>query len=71
VALNSSMYGLDGKPQSIKNNLTYCLRWLGVDHLNLYQPTRIDLGIHVEETIEAILEMVRLKESFPDKTLSF
>jgi aryl-alcohol dehydrogenase-like predicted oxidoreductase len=53
------MYGLDVRPQHIKNYLAYSLKQLGVDYIDLYQPARIDLGIPVEETIGAISDMVK------------
>ncbi|RVT57230.1 aldo/keto reductase [Niallia taxi] len=58
VAPNGKMYGLDVRPQHIKNYLTYSLKRLGVDYIDLYQPARIDLDIPVEETIGAISELV-------------
>lgn len=59
VAPNGAMYGLDVRPQHIKNYLAYSLKRLGVDYIDLYQPARIDLGIPVEETIGAISDMVK------------
>lgn len=59
VAPNGAMYGLDVRPQHIKNYLAYSLKRLDVDYIDLYQPGRIDLGIPVEETIGAISDMVK------------
>ncbi|WP_285767408.1 aldo/keto reductase [Peribacillus sp. SI8-4] len=59
VAPDGRMYGLDVRPQHIKNYLTYSLKRLGVDYIDLYQPARIDLAIPVEETIGAISDMVK------------
>ncbi|WP_238882668.1 aldo/keto reductase [Clostridium sp. YIM B02551] len=59
VAPNGSMYGLDVRPQTIKNYLTYTLKRLNLDYIDLYEPARIDLGIPVEETIGAISELVK------------
>ena len=56
---NGSLYGLDVRPQSIKNFLTHSLHRLHLDYIDLYQPARIDLGIPVEETIGAISELVQ------------
>ncbi|GKU30421.1 aldo/keto reductase [Clostridium folliculivorans] len=58
VAPNGAMYGLDVRPESIKNYLTYTLKRLNLDYIDLYQPARIDLGIPVEETIGAISDLV-------------
>ncbi|KQL33580.1 aldo/keto reductase [Bacillus sp. FJAT-25509] len=59
VAPNGSFYGLDVRPLSIKNYLTYTLKRLNLDYIDLYQPARIDLGIPVEETIGAISDLVK------------
>ncbi|PJN90399.1 aldo/keto reductase [Bacillus sp. mrc49] len=59
VAPDGKMYGLDVRPQHIKNYLTYSLKRLGVDYIDLYQPARIDLAIPVEETIGVISDMVK------------
>lgn len=53
------MYGLDVDPKNIKNYITYSLKRLNVDYIDLYQPARIDLGIPVEETIGAIADLVK------------
>lgn len=52
-------YGLDVRPLTIKNYITYSLKRLKVDYIDLYQPGRIDLGIPVEETIGAISDLVK------------
>ncbi|EHJ00465.1 aldo/keto reductase [Clostridium sp. DL-VIII] len=58
-APNGSIYGLDVRPQTIKNYLTYTLKRLNLDYIDLYQPARIDLGIPIEETIGAISDLVK------------
>jgi aryl-alcohol dehydrogenase-like predicted oxidoreductase len=52
-------YGLDVRPLTIKNYITYSLKRLKVDYIDLYQPGRIDQAIPVEETIGAISELVK------------
>ncbi|MDQ7093608.1 aldo/keto reductase [Desulfosporosinus sp. PR] len=59
VAPNGSIYGLDVRPLTVKNYLTYSLKRLNVDYIDLYQPARIDLAIPVEETIGAISDLVK------------
>ena len=56
---NGRMYGLDVDPKNIKNYITYSLKRLNLDYIDLYQPARIDLGIPVEETIGAIADLVK------------
>lgn len=59
VAPNGAMYGLDVRPQHIKNYVAYTLKRLNVEYIDLYQPARIDLAIPVEETIGAIADLVQ------------
>jgi aryl-alcohol dehydrogenase-like predicted oxidoreductase len=51
--------GFDGRPAAVKNFLAYTLQRLGTDHVDLYQPARIDPAVPVEDTIGAIAEMVQ------------
>jgi aryl-alcohol dehydrogenase-like predicted oxidoreductase len=56
---NGQPYGIDSRPLPIKNYLAYSLKRLGVDYIDLYQPSRIDPEIPVEETVGPIAEMVQ------------
>jgi aryl-alcohol dehydrogenase-like predicted oxidoreductase len=51
--------GFDGRPSAVKTSLTYSLKRLGVDHLDIYRPARLDPNVPIEETIGAIAEMVK------------
>jgi len=57
-APNGIPYGIDSRPLAIKNYLTYSLKRLDVDYIDLYQPCRIDPEIPVEETLGPLAEMV-------------
>jgi len=57
--LDGRMYGLDVRPQAVQNYLNYTLKRLGTDHIDLYQPARIDPNIPVEETIGAVADLVK------------
>lgn len=59
VSPDGRMYGLDVSPLTIKNYITYSLKRLNLDYIDLYQPGRIDLGIPVEETIGVISDLVK------------
>jgi aryl-alcohol dehydrogenase-like predicted oxidoreductase len=59
IAPNGMPYGIDMRPLTVRNYLTYSLKRLGVDYVDLYQPCRIDPEIPVEETIEPIAQMVK------------
>jgi aryl-alcohol dehydrogenase-like predicted oxidoreductase len=51
--------GDDARPQSIKTFLSYSLRRLGTDHIDLYQPSRVDPAVPIEDSIGAIADMVK------------
>jgi aryl-alcohol dehydrogenase-like predicted oxidoreductase len=51
--------GVDTRPVAVKNFLTYSLTRLGVDHVDIYRPTRLDPAVPIEDTIGAIAEMVK------------
>ena len=51
--------GFDGRPAAVKTSLAYSLQRLGVDHLDIYRPGRLDPQVPIEETIGAIAEMVQ------------
>jgi aryl-alcohol dehydrogenase-like predicted oxidoreductase len=51
--------GDDGRPNSVKNFLAYTLRRLGTDHVDLYQPARLDPTVPIEDTVGAIADMVK------------
>jgi aryl-alcohol dehydrogenase-like predicted oxidoreductase len=43
----------------VKNYLAYSLQRLGLDHIDIYRPSRIDPNVPIEETIGAIADMVK------------
>lgn len=51
--------GFDSRPAAVKNFLTYSLRRLKVDYIDIYRPARLDPQVPIEETIGAISEMVK------------
>ena len=51
--------GFDGRPASVKTFLTYTLTRLGTDHVDLYQPSRLDPVVPIEETVGAVADMVK------------
>ena len=53
------IYGLDVKPHNVKAHLTYSLRRLGLDYIDLYQPARMDTTVPVEDLVGAIAEQVQ------------
>jgi aryl-alcohol dehydrogenase-like predicted oxidoreductase len=51
--------GFDARPAAVKNFLAYTLNRLGVDHIDIYRPSRLDPSVPIEETIGAIADMVK------------
>lgn len=50
--------GFDGRPEAVKNSLTYSLQRLGADHVDIYRPARLDPNVPIEETVGAAWELV-------------
>jgi aryl-alcohol dehydrogenase-like predicted oxidoreductase len=56
---DGSWVGFDARPASVKNFLAHTLTRLGVDHIDVYRPARLDSSVPIEETIGAIAEMIK------------
>jgi aryl-alcohol dehydrogenase-like predicted oxidoreductase len=51
--------GSDARPAAVKNFLAYSLTRLGVDHIDIYRPARVDPAVPIEDTIGAIADLVK------------
>ena len=51
--------GFDGRPAAVKTALAYTLQRLGVDHIDIYRPARLDPNVPIEDTVGAIAEMIQ------------
>jgi aryl-alcohol dehydrogenase-like predicted oxidoreductase len=51
--------GYDARPAAVKTALAYTLTRLGVDHIDIYRPSRLDPNVPIEDTIGAVADMVR------------
>jgi aryl-alcohol dehydrogenase-like predicted oxidoreductase len=51
--------GVDTRPAALKNFLTYTLTRLGVDHIDIYRPARLDPAVPIEDTVGAIAELIQ------------
>jgi aryl-alcohol dehydrogenase-like predicted oxidoreductase len=51
--------GYDARPAAVKNFLSYTLQRLGLDHIDIYRPARLDPAVPIEDTIGAIAEMAK------------
>jgi aryl-alcohol dehydrogenase-like predicted oxidoreductase len=49
----------DARPAAVKNFLAYSLQRLGVEHIDIYRPARLDPKVPIEETVGAIADMVK------------
>jgi aryl-alcohol dehydrogenase-like predicted oxidoreductase len=58
-APDGSFHGMDCRPVEVKNSLTYSLTRLGVDHVDIYRPSRVDPNVPIEDTIGAIADLVK------------
>jgi aryl-alcohol dehydrogenase-like predicted oxidoreductase len=58
-APNGAWLGFDGRPAAVKTALSYSLKRLGVDYVDIYRPARLDPTVPIEDTIGAIAEMVQ------------
>jgi len=50
--------GYDTRPVATRNFLAYTLTRLGVDHIDIYRPARLDPGLPIEETVGGIVKMI-------------
>ncbi|MEU8346231.1 aldo/keto reductase [Spirillospora sp. NPDC048832] len=55
---SSEFGGVDGRPEAVKNFLGHTLTRLGVDHIDIYRPARLDPAVPIEDTVGAIKEMI-------------
>jgi aryl-alcohol dehydrogenase-like predicted oxidoreductase len=56
---DGSWIGIDTRPNSIKSALAYSLTRLGVDHVDIYRPSRLDPAVPIEDTIGTIADLVK------------
>src|SRR5574341_1359408 len=56
---DGSWLGVDTRPVAVRNFLAYTLTRLGVDHVDVYRPTRLDPAVPIEDTIGAIADLVK------------
>ena len=55
---DGAFVGVDSRPAAVRNFLTYSLQRLGVDHIDIYRPARLDPNVPIEDTIGALAELV-------------
>ncbi|HVZ50827.1 MAG TPA: aldo/keto reductase [Pseudolabrys sp.] len=56
---SNAWLGYDSRPAAVKTFLTYSLRRLGIDHIDIYRPARLDPAVPIEDTVGAIADMIK------------
>ncbi len=56
---DGSWLGMDARPAAVRNFLSFTLTRLGVDHVDIYRPGRLDPAVPIEETVGAIADLVK------------
>ncbi|MFI2606711.1 aldo/keto reductase [Kitasatospora sp. NPDC018619] len=51
--------GFDASPAATRTALSYTLRRLGTDHVDVYRPARLDPNVPIEETVGTIADLVK------------
>ena len=51
--------GFDGRPSAVKNFISYSLKRLGTDYIDIYRPSRLDPDVPIEETVGAIADLIQ------------
>jgi aryl-alcohol dehydrogenase-like predicted oxidoreductase len=52
-------FGFDARPALIKAYVAYSLKRLGTDYIDLYQPSRVDPAVPIEETVGAVKDLIQ------------
>jgi aryl-alcohol dehydrogenase-like predicted oxidoreductase len=56
---DGSWLGYDARPAAVKPFLAYTLKRLGVDHIDIYRPARLDPAVPIEDTVGTIAELIQ------------
>lgn len=56
---NGAWIGMDLRPIAIKNFINYSLTRLGVETIDLYQPSRMDNSVPVEDIIGTVADLIK------------
>jgi len=58
-APNGDWLGYDARPAAVRNFIGYSLVRLGVDHIDIYRPGRLDSEVPIEDTIGTIADLIK------------
>lgn len=56
---DKSWLGYDSRPAAVRTFLAYSLQRLGLDHIDIYRPARLDPSVPIEETIGVMAELTK------------
>lgn len=56
---DGTFIGINGKPEYVRKACEDSLKRLGVDHIDLYYQHRVDTTVPIEETIQAMADLVK------------
>jgi aryl-alcohol dehydrogenase-like predicted oxidoreductase len=56
---DGAFLGFDGRPLAVKNFVSYSLKRLGTDYIDIYRPSRLDPEVPIEETVGAIADLIK------------
>jgi aryl-alcohol dehydrogenase-like predicted oxidoreductase len=56
---DGSWLGIDTRPVAVKNFVAYSLTRLGVNHIDIYRPGRLDPAVPIEDTVGAIADLIK------------
>jgi aryl-alcohol dehydrogenase-like predicted oxidoreductase len=56
---DGAFLGFDARPAALKTACAYSLQRLGVDHIDVYRPARLDPATPIEETIGGLAELIK------------
>jgi aryl-alcohol dehydrogenase-like predicted oxidoreductase len=52
-------HGYFSRPAAVRNFIAYSLKRLGVEYIDIYRPARLDPNVPIEDTIDAIAELIK------------
>ena len=55
---DGAFLGVDASPNAVKTACAYSLQRLGLDHIDVYRPARLDPKVPIEDTVGAIAQLV-------------
>lgn len=56
---DGSWLGFDARPAAVKTFVAYSLKRLGVEHIDIYRPARLDPAVPIEDTMGALSDLVK------------